>query len=165
MIKHMRTDTRMIHGQVATAWMKHIGAQEIIVCNDAAAKDKFLPITLQMAAKPTPVKVLSIDDTVAYANSHENETLFIICRYPSDARQLLEKGLKPAEFNVGTNAPVNGSDGNAAKPITNFVYCNCDQAKDFLAISEHFGGKLTSQITPANAPDDIVAGIKKQNLA
>lgn len=164
MIKHMRTDTRMIHGQVATAWMKHIGAQEIIVCNDAAAKDPFLPMTLAMAAKPTPVKVLSIENTVKYAQEHEAETLFIICRYPSDALGLLKLGLKPAEFNVGTNAPVNGSDGQAAKPITNFVYCNCDQAKDFIGISEFFGGKLTSQITPANAPDDILAGIKKQNL-
>ena len=164
MIKHMRTDTRMIHGQVATSWMNSIGAKEIIVCNDAASKDKIMCMALPMAARGTPVKVLSIDDTVKYCEEHEADTLFVICRYASDALELLKRGLKPNEFNVGTNAPVNGSDGKAAKPITNFVYCNCDQAKDFVAISEFFGGKLTSQITPQNSPDDIIAGIKKQGL-
>ena len=161
MIKHMRTDTRMIHGQVATSWMNAIGAKEIIVCNDAVSKDKFQCMALPMAARGTPVKVLSIDDTEKYAREHEADTLFIICKYPSDALELLKRGLKPAEFNVGTNAPVQGTN---SKPITNFVYCNSEQAKDFVAVAEYFGGKLTSQITPPNAPDDIIAGIKKQGL-
>jgi len=161
MIKHMRTDTRMIHGQVATSWMNNIGAKEIIVCNDAAANDKFQCMALPLAARGTPVKVLTIDATVQYCAEHEADTLFVICRFPSDALALLKKGLKPAEFNVGTNAPVLNTD---SKAITNFVYCNSEQAKDFVAISEFFGGKLTSQITPANAPEDIIAGIKKQGL-
>ena len=42
MIKHIRIDNRLIHGQVAAAWKNNIGADAIIVCNDDVAKD---PIT------------------------------------------------------------------------------------------------------------------------
>lgn len=41
-IVHARVDERLIHGQVATVWTNTVGAQRIMVVNDAAVKD---PIT------------------------------------------------------------------------------------------------------------------------
>ncbi len=159
MIKHMRTDSRMIHGQVATSWMNAIGAKEIIVANDAASKDKILLMALPMAARGTPVKVLSIADTVAYVNEHEADTLFVVCRTPFDAVELLRAGVTPKEFNVGTNAPTKDY-----KMITNFVACNSEEAKAYAEIATFFGGQLTSRITPQNEAIDILAAIKKNGL-
>ena len=39
-IVHARVDERLIHGQVATVWTNTVGAQRIMVVNDAAVKDQ-----------------------------------------------------------------------------------------------------------------------------
>ncbi|MDR2182276.1 MAG: PTS sugar transporter subunit IIB, partial [Treponema sp.] len=50
MITHLRIDNRLIHGQVAVAWLKYIGAKAIIVCNDKVASDKIQKMALPLAA-------------------------------------------------------------------------------------------------------------------
>ena len=94
MIKHMRVDSRLIHGQVAVTWKNHIGANEIIVCNDVVANDRIQKMALPLAAKGTPVKVFSIQETIDYAKAHEDETLFVICKFITDALALVEAGPK-----------------------------------------------------------------------
>lgn len=69
MIKHMRVDSRLIHGQVASAWMNHIGAKEIIVCNDIVAQDRIQKMALPLAARGAPVKVFSIQETIDFVTS------------------------------------------------------------------------------------------------
>ena len=38
MIKLLRVDYRLVHGQVAISWSRHIGADCILVANDEVAK-------------------------------------------------------------------------------------------------------------------------------
>lgn len=40
MIKLLRVDYRLVHGQVAISWSRHIGADCILVANDEVAKMK-----------------------------------------------------------------------------------------------------------------------------
>ena len=40
MIKLLRVDYRLVHGQVAISWSRHIGADCILVANDEVAKDE-----------------------------------------------------------------------------------------------------------------------------
>ena len=40
MIKHLRIDNRLIHGQVAVTWMNSIGADKIIVITISGRGDK-----------------------------------------------------------------------------------------------------------------------------
>lgn len=160
MIKHMRIDSRLIHGQVAAAWMNHIGAKEIIVCNDAVAQDRIQKMALPLAARGTPVKVFSIQDTIDYAKAHEDETLFVICKFPTDALALVEAGLNIGEFNVGTMAPQTGTD---YKMITKTIAATKEDAIVLKKLCDHFG-KVTSRITPANEEIDVIAGLKKVGL-
>lgn len=160
MIKHMRIDSRLIHGQVAATWMNHIGAKEIIVCNDAVAQDRIQKMALPLAARGTPVKVFSIQETVDYAKAHEDETLFVICKFPTDALALCEAGLKIQEFNVGTAAPVQGTD---YKMITKTIAATKEDAQVYAKLAEYFGG-VTSRITPANETIDVMAALKKEGL-
>ena len=39
MIKHLRINNRLLHGQVAVNWMNRINAEAIAVVNDDVAKD------------------------------------------------------------------------------------------------------------------------------
>lgn len=48
-IVHARVDERLIHGQVATVWTNTVGAQRIMVVNDAAVKDQLQIGALKMA--------------------------------------------------------------------------------------------------------------------
>lgn len=143
MIKHLRIDTRLIHGQVAVSWMNHIGAKEIIVCNDVVAHDRIQKMALPMAARGTPVKVLTIEETIAYAKEHEADTLFVICKFPSDALAVVNSGLEIKEINVGTAAPVQGTK---YKMITKTIAATEEDAQIYKQLADHFGG-LSSRIT------------------
>lgn len=53
MIKWVRLDERMIHGQVATKWSQLLGVNRIIVADDQAASNEIIKKSLLMAAQPT----------------------------------------------------------------------------------------------------------------
>ena len=73
MIKHIRIDNRLIHGQVAAAWKNNIGADAIIVCNDDVAKDPIQKMVLPMAAQGSKVLVFSINELIEYAKENRAE--------------------------------------------------------------------------------------------
>ena len=79
----VRVDDRLIHGQVMTAWMKTLRADEIIVVDDRVAKDDFMLFVLQNAA-PKGVKVvaLSEDDAVAKLQEGLKVPSYILCKSP-----------------------------------------------------------------------------------
>ena len=160
MIKHLRIDSRMIHGQVAVTWMNFIGAKEIIVCNDKVANDRIQKMALPMAARGTPVKVLTIAETIEYCKAHEADTLFVICKLPSDALAVVESGLPVGEINVGTAAPVQGTTN---KMVTKTIAATKEDAQFYKKLADHFGG-LYSRITPASEAVDAVEAYKKEGL-
>ena len=65
MVKFMRLDDRMIHGQVAIRWTKVYAIKTLIVANDVAAANKTQSMVLQMAGPPgCRVSVMTIADTI-----------------------------------------------------------------------------------------------------
>ena len=65
MIKLLRVDYRLVHGQVAISWSRHIGADCILVANDEVAKDEMRQSMLRLS-KPQGMKLVikSIEDSV-----------------------------------------------------------------------------------------------------
>ena len=56
MIKLVRLDYRLLHGQVVFSWTGHVGAQRIIVVDDDAANDEMKKSAL-LLSKPAGVRV------------------------------------------------------------------------------------------------------------
>ncbi len=56
MIKLVRIDHRLLHGQVVFSWSKSLNINRIIVANTEAAKDDFKKMSLNLS-KPTGVKL------------------------------------------------------------------------------------------------------------
>ena len=56
MIKAVRIDHRLVHGQVAFTWTHFLAATRIIVIDDKAANDEFQKMALNMS-KPAGVKL------------------------------------------------------------------------------------------------------------
>lgn len=53
----VRVDSRLLHGQVVTRWIGQVGAKEVIIIDDALAKDEFMIEVFEMAA-PAGVKLI-----------------------------------------------------------------------------------------------------------
>ena len=66
MIKFVRLDYRLLHGQVVFSWTGHVGAQRIIVVDDDAANDEMKKSAL-LLSKPAGVRVniFTVDKAIA----------------------------------------------------------------------------------------------------
>lgn len=161
MIVHLRIDNRLIHGQVAVTWMSHIGAKEIIVCNDKVAADPIQQMALPLAAPGKKVLVLSVADTIAYAKDHEADTLFVICKFPTDALEVLKSGVEVQQVNVGNAAPIAGTK---YVMVTKSIAATAEDAVVYREIAEMNGGTLTSQLIPTLDKSDFLALLKNAGL-
>lgn len=104
MIKLVRVDHRLLHGQVAFAWTKILGVDCILIANDGVAIDKLRMAALRMAA-PAGVKVVikSIEDSVTAIQSGKTDkyNLMIILESIRDAGRLTEKLPMIKHINLG----------------------------------------------------------------
>ncbi len=161
MIKHVRIDNRLIHGQVAAAWKNNIGADAIIVCNDDVAKDPIQKMVLPMAAQGSKVLVFSIDELVEYDQQNPQETKFVICKFASDCLALLEKGLVIEEVNVGNQAPVINTE---YVMVNGFVAATKEDAITYRKIANYKNNQLKCQVVPTRPSEDFLELLKKAGL-
>lgn len=161
MIKHVRIDNRLIHGQVAAAWKNNIGADAIIVCNDDVAKDPIQKMVLPMAAQGSKVLVFSIDELVEYDQQNLQETKFVICKFASDCLALLEKGLVIEEVNVGNQAPVINTE---YVMVNGFVAATKEDAITYRKIANYKNNQLKCQVVPTRPSEDFLELLKKAGL-
>jgi PTS system mannose-specific IIB component len=57
-LRLVRIDDRLIHGQVVAVWLRALGAQRIVIVDDATSRDEFLREVLTLAApQGVPVEV------------------------------------------------------------------------------------------------------------
>ena len=161
MIKHLRIDNRLIHGQVAVAWQKYINAKAIIVCNDAVAKDPIQKMALPLAARESKVLVFSIEETLQYEKDNPDESLFVICKFPSDALAIIGSGVKIESINVGNAAPIAGTK---YVMVTKSIAATAEDAVAYRKIAELIGGSLTSQIMPSMEKSNFLDALSKAGL-
>ncbi len=94
MIKMLRLDERLIHGQVAFAWTNSLGADCIFVINDDVADNKLRMTSLKLAA-PGGIKFVakSVDDAIELLNGNKTDKykLFLIVDNTADALRLVKE--------------------------------------------------------------------------
>jgi PTS system mannose-specific IIB component len=161
MIKHLRIDNRLIHGQVAVAWQKYINAKAIIVANDDVAKDPIQKMALPLAARGSKVLVYSVAETLQYEKDNPDESLFVIAKFPQDAMTILKTGVKVESVNVGNAAPIAGTK---YVMVTRSIAATAEDAALYRELAEMIGGSLTSQIMPMVDKLDFLAALKKAGL-
>ncbi|MEO8246496.1 MAG: PTS sugar transporter subunit IIB [Chloroflexota bacterium] len=103
-LRLVRVDDRLIHGQVATIWLKAVGASRVIIVDDRTARDDFLREVIELAA-PAGVAV-EIHDVATGAQrmkeaSQAAEAAFVLMRSPTTALQLREAGVAFDVLNIG----------------------------------------------------------------
>lgn len=103
MIKLLRVDDRLLHGQVAMVWTKNLGIHTIVIANDSVASDEFLKMTLGLA-KPMDVelKIENVENAIKYmkANMESRQNVMVIINNLSDAEKIL-KETSVKSLNIG----------------------------------------------------------------
>lgn len=104
MIKMVRIDERLIHGQVAMIWSKQLGVDRIIVVNEKAAEDPILSSTLKMAAPPS-VKVIILNEEKAkilFSDQRmDNLNILVVVNSPKDALFVAKNSTNIEKVNIG----------------------------------------------------------------
>ena len=131
MIVNFRIDDRLIHGQVALAWAKAIGAQGIVVANDAAATNEIQKTMLKMAA-PAGQKLIiqTIDDAINLLKNPkaQNMTLFVIVGRVCDALKIAKAMPEIKEVNCAGAGRLDAIDKKLKKEIVkSAVYLTEDE--------------------------------------
>jgi PTS system mannose-specific IIB component len=102
-----RIDSRLLHGQVATAWTKATTPNRIIVVSDGVSKDNLRKDLIVQAAPPgVKVNVIPISKAMEIGKDTrfgETKALFLF-ETPQDAEKAIEGGLPITELNVGSMA-------------------------------------------------------------
>lgn len=102
-----RIDSRLLHGQVATAWTKTVKPARIIVVSDGVAKDELRKNLIEQAAPPgVKANVVPVDKMIQVAKDPRfgNTKAMLLFETPQDALRAIEGGVDVKELNIGSMA-------------------------------------------------------------
>lgn len=156
-----RIDSRLLHGQVATAWTPDSKANRIIVVSDAVAKDEMRKTLITQAA-PLGVKanVVPIKKMIEVAKDPRfGETkALLLFETPQDALAAIEGGVPVETLNVGSMAHSTG------KTMLNSVLSvNKDDVAAFEKLRD-LGVKFDVRKVPNDSKSDLFALINKADV-
>ena len=104
MIKLLRIDHRLLHGQVAFAWYGYLGANAILIANNKAASNDLTKASLKLG-KPSGSKLIikTIDDTIKALNDGKADSyeLFVVVGNVKDAYEIASQVNRVKTINVG----------------------------------------------------------------
>jgi mannose PTS system EIIAB component len=103
-----RIDSRLLHGQVATAWTKTVNPTRIIVVSDDVAKDELRKKLIQQAAPPgVKAHVVPISHMIKLAKDDKHfggQRVLLLFENPQDVLRVVEGGVPLKTINVGSMA-------------------------------------------------------------
>ena len=112
MIKLIRIDDRLVHGQVAFTWVPALGADCLLVANDKVAKDEFQKMTLNLA-KPanTRLVIKPIADAITFLTDEKNgkAKILVLINSIKDAAALVASVPEITSVNFGG---IRGKEGS-----------------------------------------------------
>lgn len=155
-----RVDSRLLHGQVATAWSKSVQPTRIIVVSDAVAHDELRKKLIEQAA-PVGIKAnvvpISKMEQVAKDPRFGDTRALVLFENCADALRAIKGGVDIKEINLGSIAHSTGK-----VIVNNAIAMGPD---DVEAIEEllKMGIKFNVRKVPADSPEDINSLLKKAN--
>ncbi|AGY81118.1 mannose/fructose/sorbose PTS transporter subunit IIA [Carnobacterium inhibens] len=102
-----RVDSRLLHGQVATAWTKSTLPNRIIIVSDAVAKDDLRKRLIEQAAPPgVKANVVPISKMIEIAKDPRfgGTKALLLFENPQDVIRVMDGGVEIKEVNVGSMA-------------------------------------------------------------
>jgi PTS system mannose-specific IIB component len=147
-----RIDSRLLHGQVATAWSKTTQPTRIIVVSDSVSHDDLRKKLITEAAPPgVKANVVPIDKMIQVAKDPRfgNTKALLLFETPQDALRAIEGGVEIKELNVGSMAH---SVGKVA--VNKVLSLGPDDVKTFEKLKS-LGVKFDVRKVPADSRENM----------
>lgn len=159
MIKMLRVDYRLVHGQVAFAWTNFLSADAILLANDDVVQDDFRKKVLNLA-KPNGVKLIfkSIADSLKAIESGVTDKykVFIVVENIKDA-YLMAKGTDQIKLiDIGLVA-----DRENTKNIAKSVYVNEEEINQLTELVNN-GVEVVVKQAPTDRDVQFSSLVKKE---
>ncbi|MCI8400991.1 MAG: PTS sugar transporter subunit IIB [Lachnospiraceae bacterium] len=158
MIKMLRLDERLIHGQIAIKWSRHLGVDRIIVANDAAAANTIVQKSLMMAAPATAKTVIKpVADAIKLMNDPRAEGLkiLVIVSELADLEAVVSQVAGIPVINVGNYGRIAPKKEDAQrKTYGSNLYAYDDEVEILKRVLSH-GVDTIYQTTPEDAPEKL----------
>jgi mannose/fructose/N-acetylgalactosamine-specific phosphotransferase system component IIB len=127
MVNMLRLDERLIHGQVATMWVKTYPIDSLLVVDDDTVKDPLSIKTLQMAAmsiQGVKTFIKSTEDALKILCDPRCETrkVMVVCRQLKTTLEIAEKAPHVAEINLGNYGRMMLSDTPRKTYYSNLLF-------------------------------------------
>lgn len=162
MIKLMRIDERLIHGQIVTGWSKLLSVSAIVVGNDKAASDELLKMTLKMAApNGMKVSIQSVEGAIKLLKDPrcENMSILVIVDNPKDALTIAESVPGIPGINVG-NYGRKEKEANHRMTLSKALFAN-EEEIEVLRQLDHTGIPCFVQMTASDEKEKLSDVLKK----
>lgn len=159
MIKELRIDDRLIHGQVALKWPAALGINRIVVVNETASRNKMQEQSLKMAV-PSNIKVLvkNIEDAnVLFNNPQMNSVdIMVIVNTVKDALSIVEKHENLVKrVNVANVGRFDGIDKAEKLILNSNILLNHEDEKALRYLLDNTNVEIVQQIVPDNPVEKI----------
>lgn len=92
-IKVLRVDDRLLHGQVAAAWIGYYQVDTIIIGNDEMINDRTMQVAFKLATPPgVTLSMKSLQGAINVINNpkHASRTIMVITKNLKDAQFVIE---------------------------------------------------------------------------
>ncbi|UPO90133.1 PTS sugar transporter subunit IIB [Niallia sp. Man26] len=158
MNKLIRIDERLIHGQVAFLWTKHLNLDRILVANDSVADNEIQKTSLIMAAGDrVKASIVKVKEAVEILNDERIDKLkvLVLVNNPEDALYICENATNIPKVNVGNYGRVSGKI-KEKKAVTENLYVEDNDINTFKKIID-LKIPLEYQLVPDNTPLDLTS--------
>lgn len=136
MLKLLRIDDRLIHGQVAFSWVNATGVNRIIVGNDKYATNSMLKMSLMIGKPPqVDLKVLELSKAIESLKDNNNEKTMLIVQNIQDALAVCKECDDVNDVCIG-----GVRDGESKKLVHSQVYLGDSEiamVKEILALGKN----------------------------
>lgn len=121
MIKALRVDERLVHGQIAMVWSKELKLQGLVIANDEVASNETQKMALQMAVPSTVKSIIKdVDSAIKLLqNPKASEmNLMVLVKTVEDALKIAREVSTIEYVNIGNAGKMVQAD---KKQITKYV--------------------------------------------
>ncbi|MHC5228440.1 PTS system mannose/fructose/N-acetylgalactosamine-transporter subunit IIB [Enterococcus sp. LJL99] len=151
-IELVRIDDRLIHGQVATTWLKDYDIEQVIIADDEVSQNE-MKKTMVTVAAPTGIRVhvFPVDKfiQVQKENPIKRRTLLLFTQ-PIDVQKALDQGVDISEVYVGGMRST-----SERRRISKAVNISPEEEAIFQSLAER-GVSLIIQTVPRDEKNELI---------
>lgn len=159
MIALVRVDNRLVHGQIAEAWVPRLAIRRILVADDETARNALARAAMTLALPDDlPAEVVPVDSVDWAALAASPDRVLVLFRDVGDLRRASLRGLSPAlapRVNLG-----NVHHAAGRRPVTPSVFLREDElsaVRDLAAA----GFSVEARALPSDSPSDVEAMVRR----